>query len=269
VNILTYRYIDPYERVPGTIPRFSDSITPLLEQYLGNELAEDALQERTPSQRDQVGELLEIVLVRCQRPISLVEIYGVPRRITRALTRRIIRFVLNHAAQVPGNLQQRTAALFRRFMQEDRVVDFLLNLFRVPQEIIDDYIRCVIRVTLQNIVTIPPIPTPDIEAQVRSILRAFENQFPNFLGLTNVFNISTVIARAIVSDIIRFTLVNINRIPAAGNFQQRADAMLRLLDAEQPELIEQMIRRGVGAGRAEDITRRIILFTLRQVAAVR
>jgi len=239
------------------------------EQLLRGEIEEDRLayDEITIHQQDQVTEILQIFLTRRQDVLQLIEAYGVPRTVSRALTRRIIRFVLDNAALVPGTLEQRVQALYRRFIAQDQQVPFILRLFRVPENVIQQYITRVIRVTLRNIVTIPtpPPPTPNIDRIVNAILVDFERQFPNFLGLTTIYRIPTVIARAIVRSIIRFTVLNLNRIPAVGTIQSRADAMLILLDAEQPELIEQMIRRGVPAGQAEAITRQIIIFTLRNV----
>lgn len=232
------------------------------EGLLGQDIMEANMDDGALRQMNEVREILQIFLTRRRDVLELIEAYGVPRRFSRALTIRIIRFVLDNAAQVPGTFEQRVERLFRRFIAEDRVVNAILRFFRVPQSVINQYIREVIRVTLRNIVTIPPQPEPGINARVRAILREFEEQYPNFLGLTTTYRIPPGIARNIVRDIIRFTLLNLNRIPTVGTIQQRADAMLRLLDAENPELIEQMIVRGVPAGQAEAIARQIILFTL-------
>lgn len=232
------------------------------QRFLGDELTNDSPDFVVAQRGDQASEILQIFLTRRQDVLQLIEAYGVPRRISRVLTTRIIQFVLNNAPQVSGTIEQRTQELFRRFIARDNIVVPILRVFGVPFSTIYQYIREVIRVTLRNIVTIPPVP--DINARVREILRAFETQFPNFLGLTSVYNIPIGIARNIVSDIIRFTLVNINRIPQTGTVQERADAMLRLLDRERPDLIRAMINRGVPAGQAESITRQIIEFTLRR-----
>lgn len=198
--------------------------------------------------------------------LHLIEFYGVPRNLSLAFTRRIIRFVLRNAGSLTGTLDQNTARLYTQFTAQDRVVIPLLRAYRVPETVIGQYIREVIRFTLRNI---ERVPLPGINQEVQRLLREFERQNPTFLGLTTTYRIPVGIARNIVRDIIDFTLLNINRIPQTGTIQQRTEAMLRLLDAERPELIRQMIRRGVPAAQAETITRQIILFTLSNMAMPR
>lgn len=236
------------------------------ERNLSKEIEDYSDDNNMIQQRNQVQEILQIFLTRRQDVLQLIERYGVPRRISRALTTRIIQFVLNNAAQIPGDIERRTSVLFRQFMNSDNLTVAILRIFNVPFNIINQYIREVIRITLRNIVTIPPIPPqPDINERVRQISLAFEQQHPNFLGLTTVYRIPIAEAREIVRGIVRFTLVNLDRIPQTGTIQQRADAMLRLLDAQRPDLIRAMINRGVPAGQAEAITRQIIIFTLSRV----
>ena len=258
VNIMQSQFFNPYER-QMTLEH--------AERLFRQDIIEANMDEGELRQVNQVRDILQIFLTRRQDVLELIEAYGVPRRFSRAITTRIIRFVLDNAAQVPGGFQQRVERLFRQFIAEDREVSRILRSFRVPQNVINQYIQEVIRVTLRNIVTIPP--QPDINARVRAILREFEVQHPDFLGLTTRYRIPIGIERNIVRGIIRFTLLNLNRIPTVGTIQQRADAMLRLLDSEDPELIEQMISRGVPAGQAESITRQVILFTLMRVPSPR
>jgi hypothetical protein len=235
-------------------------------QILEQEVQEDISEYDLMRQGNNLAEILQIFLTRRQDVLQLIEFYGVQRIISMETTRIIIQFVLNNARQTTGNIQQRADQLFRQFINQDRVVAMVLRLFRVPENVINQYIREVILVTLRNMETQPqPQPQPDGNPNVRRILRELELQHPNFFGMTVRYNIPENAARNISRDIIEFTLDNVNRIPQTGNFQQRADAMLRLLDSRNPELIERIIGRGVPAGEAEAITRQIILFTLRNI----
>jgi hypothetical protein len=235
-------------------------------QLLEQEVQEDVADEDLMRQGNSLAEILQIFLTRRQDVLQLIETYGVLRPITIEATRIIIQYVFNNANQIPGNIQQKEERLFRQFTNSDMIVIPILRIFRVPDNVINQYIREVIRVTLRNIGTQPqPQPQPEPDPVVRRILRDLETQHPNFFGLTVRYNIPLNAARNISSDIINFTLRNINRIPQTGNFQQRADVMLRLLDSQNPQLIERMISRGVPAGEAETIARQIILFTLRNI----
>lgn len=209
-------------------------------------------------QNNEVQEILQFIVRRRPGILRQIEIFGVPPLVSRAITRRIIRFVLDNAAQVPGDFQRKVQILFNRFVAQNQVVILTLRFYRVPEQVIERFIRQVIAVTLRQMET-----GGDLEQEVERILRRFERRFPEFLGLTSIYRIPRPVAREITRGIIRFTLENIERISPFGTLNQRAQEMLVLLDREQPELIRAMIRRGVPAAVAEDITLQIIRFTLR------
>ncbi|MTI67761.1 MAG: hypothetical protein FH753_14340 [Firmicutes bacterium] len=237
-----------------------------VSNLLLNEITEDSMEYRGVQQRNEVSEILQIFLTRRVDVLNLIESYGVPRLISRAITRRIIKFVLENEYNIPGNFREKTRKLFRRFIKEDRVIVFSLRMFGVPEDIIYEYIRKVIRVTLRNI----DYPYyPNIDREVNRVLKEFERTYPNYLGLTTRYNINRGIARNIVRDIIEFTLLNITRIPQVGPIDKRAKEMLKLLDREAPKLIERMINRGVPPVRAEAITKEIIRFTFLNIALPR
>lgn len=240
-------------------------------QLLEQETREELTEYQLPRQVNAAAQILQIFLTRRQDVLQQIEAYGVLRPISMETTRIIIQYVLNNANQIPGSIQQKEERLFRQFTNTDTIVVPILRIFRVPENVINQYVREVIRVTLSNMGTGPqpepqpePQPQPEPNPVVRRILRELEMQHPNFFGLTERYNVPQNAARNITSDIIDFTLRNINRIPQTGNFQTRANAMLRLLDSQNPQLIERMIRRGVPAVQAESITRQIILFTLQR-----
>lgn len=259
-----YNYFyDPYRSYEVEYLDYLDLLhhaNKLLELENNEDISEDSLMR----QGNNLTDILQIFLNRRQDVLQLIEAYRIPRIISTEITSMIIRFVLNNASQITGNVQQRAEQLFNRFINRDRVVVPVLRLFRVPDNVLYRYIREVILVTLRNINT-QPVPEPDTNPTVRRILRELEVQHPNFFGLTVRYNILQNAARQIARDIIEFTVLNLNSIQQVGTLQQRADSMLRLLDSEKPELIKRMIRRGVPAAQAEAITRQIILFTLQRV----
>jgi len=232
------------------------------DKFLGGEMERENINKTRFRQRDEANEILQIFLTRRQDVLELIEAYGVPRRISRILTRRIIEFVIDNSENAVRDVEREVQILFRQFIRQDRVIIPILRIFRIPENIINQYIRRVIRVTLRNL---EAKPDPNINQAVRRILREFEETYPNFLGLTTRYNIPVNVSRSIIRNIIRFTLQNLNRISQVGSIQRRADDMLRLLDSENPELIEAMISRGVPAQRAENITRQTILFTLTSI----
>lgn len=218
-----------------------------------------AWEEETGFRQDgEVQRILQFIIRRRPAILQQIEVYGVPQVVSRAIARRIIRFTLDNAAQIPGNLQRKVQVLFNRFIAQNQVVVLTLRLYGVPQNVIERFIRQVITVTLRQMET-----GGDLEQEVERILRRFEAQFPQFLGLTSVYGIPRPVAREITRGIIRFTLVNIERVSPFGTLNQRAQQMLLLLDREQPQLIRAMINRGVPAGVAENITLQIIRFTIR------
>ncbi|MCK4261143.1 MAG: hypothetical protein KAX49_19365 [Halanaerobiales bacterium] len=101
--------------------------------------------------KKSVNSILRIFLTRRRDVLALIEVFGVPRYVSIVLTRRIIRFVLENAKKVKGNLNQKVRKLFNKFIKKNRRVIIVLKLFGVPQPIINRYIRRVIRVTLRNI----------------------------------------------------------------------------------------------------------------------
>lgn len=208
-------------------------------------------------QDNEVQEILQFIIRRRPEILRQIEAYGVPPVVSRTITRRIIRFVLDNAAQTPGNFQRKVELLFNRFVAQNRVVILTLRLYGVPQQVIDQYIRQVIAVTLRQMDV-----GPDLEQEVERILRQFERRFPEFLGLTSTYRIPRPAAREITRGIIRFTLVNIDRISPFGTVNQRAQEMLRLMNREQPQLIRAMTSRGVPPAAAENIALQIIRFTL-------
>lgn len=230
----------------------------LANHYLEEIQAENEFRTFT-EQRQNVNRIYRIIEVRYSYLLEILERYNVPPYVIEIITKRIIRFTLANADKIPGNINRKVNILYRQFIRKERRVILILNLFGVPRFSIERYIKGVIRATLE----ISDDGASNIEREVNRLLRLFEAQFPNYLGLTNIYGIPRPIARRIVRNIIEYTLRNINRISPIGSIQRRADQMLRLLDAERPDLIRAMIVRGVPAVRAEEITRRIIIFTLR------
>ena len=226
----------------------------------GQQLVNFLLQQTIAGTNPRVEAIMQIFLTRRRDVLRLIENYGVPPRISQALTRQIIVFVINNAQ--PGvNIPQQVQRLVNQFYRQDQLVIPILRFFRVPDFVIRQYITRVIRITLRNLIF---IPGQNIEREVNELLRLFEQRFPNFLGLTNVYNVPVRVARDIVRDIIRFTLLNAERISPFGTIQQRAQEMVNLIMREQPELIRVMRRYGVPANQADDIARRIVIFTLRE-----
>ncbi len=209
--------------------------------------------------RQNIDQIYSIIINRYPHLLQLLERYNIPPAIIQVLTRRIIEFTITNAPNVPGDLNRKVNILYRSFVDENQRLLLALKVIGVPENVLERYIKGVIRATLEII----DHNDSNINAETERLLRLFERRFPNFLGLTNIYNIPRRNARRIVSDIIEFTLRNIDRISPIGSIQSRADQMLLLLDRERPQLIETMIRQGVPANRAENITRRIIVFTLR------
>lgn len=251
-------HYDPYAQYAYAEAEYERQVN--LSQ-MGQQLVNSLLQENFGVASGQVNNIMNIFLTRRRDVLRLIEAYGVPPRISQALTRRIVIFVINNAPNLPVLFPQQVNRLVNQFFREDRLVIPILRFFGVPDFVIRQYITRVIRVTLRNLVF---IPGPSIEATVNQLLAIFEQRFPNFLGLTSVYNIPVFTARNIVRGIIRFTLLNVERISAFGSINARAQEMVNLIFAEQPELIRVMIRNGVPANRADDIARQIVAFTLRE-----
>lgn len=238
--------------------------------YNNHQLAQHYLQEiqaenESPiftEQRQSVNQIYRIIQIRHRSLLAILERYNVPPIIIETTTKSIIRFTLNNANSVPGNINQKVNVLFRNFVRRETRTILILTAAGVPRSSINRFIRGVIRATLQ-IIGDSGGGVGNIRREVNRILRLFERRFPTFLGLTTTYRIPRATARRITRDIIAFTLRNLNRISRFGSIQQRANQMLRLLDTQRPDLIRAMIVRGVPAGRAEEIARRIIVFTLR------
>ncbi len=223
----------------------------------------DSLYSRQP--QGQVDEILAL-LIR-QRPdiLSPVERYVANRNIVRAFARRIIRYVFENAPTTPGPEPQRIRSLLRGFINQN--IPLILQgifVYRIPYNVLLNFIREVIRFTLRNIVTIPPSPPPpDINEIAREIIGALRRDTEVFIRLRE-FGIPQDQANSIVRTIVLFTLRNIDLGSPPTNLPARISELLNQIE-RQTDVITDILAYNVSRQDAREIVREIIRFTLRNV----
>lgn len=232
-------------------------------QYLNFLLWEDMATFTYSDPRNEVNRIWRIFRTRRRDVLRLIENFGVPRRVTRAITKRIIRFVLQNKDKVSGGLQRKVQVLFTRFIATNPGILLILNVFGVPPRVSRQFIRRVIRVTLRNADRKNPNHRQNnLQAEADEILQELEESFPQITDLANTFNVPIEEVRDIARRIILFTLENLDQVPEFGPTSLRAQQMYMLLQQQEPELLRKIVELGVPVFIVDDIARTIIIFVL-------
>jgi len=109
-------------------------------------------------QRPQdVNQMMGLIDREFANHYSELQRYGVPRGITRNLFRSVVSYVLVNEKNYSGTIDQKTNQLFNAIQRDLSAVFYILRIYGVPNNRINQIIRDIIRFILENI-SAGPVP---------------------------------------------------------------------------------------------------------------
>ncbi|MDF2520496.1 MAG: hypothetical protein K0R84_1124 [Clostridia bacterium] len=144
---------------PGYMCPFNESMDMMPFVDLLEDEEDEDYENDTRQRPQDVNRIMALINREFNNYYAELQRYGVQRSVTRNIFRNIVSYVLRYENSYPGNLAQKTNALFNAYQRDNVRIFIILRAYGVPNNRINQIIRDIIRFTLQNIQEGPePLP---------------------------------------------------------------------------------------------------------------
>lgn len=140
-------YVCPFYNNRGTA-YFEDQYEGDIEGLDGELLEDDDMMRQRPQ---DINRIMALINQRFNTYYAELQRYGVQRVVTRNIFRNVVTYVLRNENNYTGTIAQRTTAIFNAYLRDNARIFVILRGYGVPNNRINQIIRDIIRLTLENI----------------------------------------------------------------------------------------------------------------------
>jgi len=211
--------------------------------------------------REDIKRIMDLIKQELKYIYKYLKKFNISDPVTDLFLRTIVTYVLEQNKNYKGTTKEKLESLLYGYKTKYPWIMFLLSAYKVPFNRVEEIIKIVIAITLENIKDYPT-PDPYFSLRVDKIFNEVKDN-TNINEILKYYKVPNKKAKYLGRTTIEYTLRYKDKFPLYDDYSKWTTEILIGFMKEYPYIIDELKGYGMPLEEIRNLLRRIIRYTLK------